>query len=330
MDKLKRVNTYFQNLKRKNLLVMLLKYGLGIASYTYVIAKIFDVLKKGAGMDILISASSILIILFVLCFIFLNWYTEAVKWKILVRPLVNIPVYISFKSVLAGLNLGLISPNRLGEPFGRALYINNVQKSRLILAALTGSMAQLFVTVLVGSVAFVFSIVWLEDSWNMGILLSKTVMLLWGIILGLFLTIPLILHSLKAINLSKYKLLKKIISSITFVKEYRFAIQLHIIALSIFRYLIFSVQLILLLWLFNVKVPLLQTFMSISFMYLMVAILPRSTLTEFGLRGSILLGLMAPFTENHLGVLMAASILWVINVGIPALVGNLFIFRKRG
>jgi hypothetical protein len=329
LNELKNLIFHFKNSRYRKRLVLLFKYILGIASYGYVFIKILRILQQGAELNI--HATSLTgLLLFVVCsLVYINWYLEAVKWRILIKPILSVPVKMAYKAVLAGINLGMVSPNRIGEPFGRAIYMNYSNKKQLVVASLAGGMAQFLITLLMGLVAFFISFVIREHTIDIHTLLSKRVLLTWSIIIGIIFAVPILLYYIQLIDLKRYRFIKEILSSLVFIKEYRFSTQFRILVLSLLRYLVFTCQLLLLLNICNIRTALIQTWVCISLMYLMVAILPRNTITEFGLRGSILIALMAPFTENHLGVFIAVSLLWIINVGIPALIGNFYMLRKK-
>ena len=71
--------------------------------------------------------------------------------------------------------------------------------------------------------------------------------------------------------------------------------------------------------------------------YFIMAIIPTIALTELGIRGSVALyffGIYAgrfPVLEGtaNIGVFAASTILWMINLGIPALIGTIFVFRLQ-
>jgi hypothetical protein len=68
-----------------------------------------------------------------------------------------------------------------------------------------------------------------------------------------------------------------------------------------------------------------------------MAIIPTIALTELGIRGSVALyifglysGQVLPVSgANSLGIFAASTLLWTINLGIPALIGTIFVFRLQ-
>ncbi|NTW33000.1 MAG: hypothetical protein HGB12_10290 [Bacteroidetes bacterium] len=102
------------------------------------------------------------------------------------------------------------------------------------------------------------------------------------------------------------------------------------------RYLIFIIQFYLLLNLFNAKIPFGQSFIMVSVIYFVMATIPTITLTEIGVRGSVALYFIGMYFEKHnpsalpdIGIITASSVLWLVNLAIPALLGTFFVFKLK-
>ncbi|MBP8876637.1 MAG: hypothetical protein KBG86_01210, partial [Flavobacteriales bacterium] len=63
--------------------------------------------------------------------------------------------------------------------------------------------------------------------------------------------------------------------------------------------------------------------MAIPVVYLIATLVPSIMITELGIRGSVAIAVFAPFGGDPVGVLIATTILWTINVAIPAIAGSL-------
>jgi hypothetical protein len=108
-------------------------------------------------------------------------------------------------------------------------------------------------------------------------------------------------------------------------------------ALSFARYVVFSTQYILLLYALGVNIPFYYAYLFISLIYFIMAIIPTIALTELGIRGSVAIyffgfyfsPLMTGSADLNLGILMASILLWVINLGFPAVAGSIFLFRLQ-
>jgi hypothetical protein len=93
---------------------------------------------------------AILVILLML----VNWSFEALKWRILIRHIQKISFFRAFRAILSGLSVSLAmnTPNGSGEYVGRILYVKEGNRIRAITLTFVGSMSQLIVTMLLGTI----------------------------------------------------------------------------------------------------------------------------------------------------------------------------------
>lgn len=252
-----------------------------------------------------------------------NWMIEARKWQILMMPLQQLPFGISFKSILAGVSIGVSTPNRIGEYGGRMLYVYEEVRLKSILMSLLGNISQLIITLLLGSIGLfiqkhiVFSACayynvsqnWFQVfSW----LISATTI---ASIIFYFRAekIPVLIGSIPFIN--------KWSSKMNGLTEVNVTILLRVLLLSAVRYFVFVGQYILLLQLVHVEVNITDAFWLISVLYLILAVIPGLTLLELGIRGMVAALLFGSFSENTLGIYAASAGIWLINLIIPAIAG---------
>ena len=110
-----------------------------------------------------------------------------------------------------------------------------------------------------------------------------------------------------------------------------------VMMLSFARYLVFSSQFYMLLGLFDVRIPYFNALVLIALIYFIMAIIPTIALTELGIRGSVALyifglyfGQIIPGSVDHaVGIFAASTVLWIINIGIPSVIGTAFVFRLQ-
>jgi hypothetical protein len=77
--------------------------------------------------------------------------------------------------------------------------------------------------------------------------------------------------------------------------------------------------------------------MIIPVVYFVISVVPTIALAELGIRGSVsifILGLYykssGTFTDEiSMGILAASSVLWLINLILPALIGTIFVFNLK-
>jgi hypothetical protein len=131
----------------------------------------------------------------------------------------------------------------------------------------------------------------------------------------------------------------KRIEKIPFVAKHRFFIQqledfhwkelTRILFLSGSRYVVFLVQYVLLLQVFEVQVSVIDAVCMVSVMFLVMAIVPTIALAELGFRGKISLQLFGLLSNNTIGIIATAAGIWIINLIVPAIAGSLFILGVR-
>lgn len=268
-----------------------------------------------------------------------NIILESIKWKYLIDKLEKITLVRSIKGVFAGISVSMIMPNRVGDYLGRVFMLKKANRIQAVLSTILGSLAQFFTTILFGLIAIVFYYpefylidtrlsLWLYVGFI--ILIASVVCLM---ILA-FLNFSVFSILLKKISGRYYKKIKKYAKVFSLYKQREL---LNVLLLSIIRYGVFSLQFFLLLSLFEVNVNYFEAMMLISIIYLVMTIIPTIALTEIGVRGSVslyvfqnhleILGLWN--TEQAIGVVSASSLLWLINLVFPAIIGTGFVFNLK-
>lgn len=263
---------------------------------------------------------------------FLNWGIEALKWKVLIQHIQPVSLGRSFKAILSGVSLAMNTPNRVGEYFGRILYVEEGNRIRAIALTLVGSMSQLIITMLAGCIGLLFLRYELENTNSLNVGLS----LIW-----INTTIYSTLAGVIGLLLFYFKLswTIKLLEKIPFVSKYTYFIQkleefewkelLRVLLLSLLRYGVFIVQYVLLLQVFDVNISVLQSMWLTMVMFLALAVIPTIALAELGLRGQLSMHLFGLFSNNTLGIVFTATGIWLINLVVPALAGSLFILGVK-
>jgi len=277
--------------------------------------------------------------IFVILLMLANWSLEALKWRVLIIHIQKISFITAFKAILSGLSvsLGLNTPNGAGEYVGRIIYIKEGNRLRAITLTFVGSISQLIVTMLLGTIGLFL----LHDNFYQATNQAIHLSLMWLDVMrygSIAITTALI-----AIYF-ELSWLVKLLERIPFVAKYSYFIQkledfkwqelLKVLLISVVRYIVFVVQYLLLLQVFAVDIDLFTAFWLITIMFLALAIVPTIALAELGVRGKISIFLFGVFSTNTLGIVLTASAIWLINLIVPALAGSLFIlsvklFRSR-
>jgi len=278
------------------------------------------------------------IILLVLGLMLVNWSIETFKWKFLISKIENVNFFKAFIAVISGVTVSIFTPNRIGEYAGRVFILEKADRWEGVLITMLGSMSQLLVTVITGSVSFIFFAYEYIDffSQNPEYYFYGLVLIIVILILFLIMLFYNISFLTRIINKLPGKL-KKISHYGNIFSYYNKKDLTIVLLLSFARYLVFSTQFFLLLKFFDIPIPYFQAITLISLIYIVVAILPTFFLTELGVRISASLFFICLYFYKHPlpavnindNIMIATSVLWLVNLAIPALFGAIFIFRLK-
>lgn len=272
------------------------------------------------------DAKLLTIIVFILMFI--NWSVEAIRWNSLLRKVEYVSFIDALKATFSGITFALFTPNRVGEYAGRVLFINTVSRWRILIVTTIGIYAQLLSTIFFGTLglAYVMLVSGVLSStfyveWTVIILLIISAILLFI----LYFNISLIENLLERFSfLSKAKLYLKVLL------HYSSKELFNVLSLSMLRYMVFTLQYLLLLKIFNIQIPLMEGIALIATIFLVQTIIPSIAIAEVGIRGNVALFFLTPYSGNQLGIVSAAWGLWLINLVIPAVIGMILILISRG
>ncbi len=262
-----------------------------------------------------------LIIVFLL--MLLNWGIESKKWQMLLKHTERLSFVAAFQSVLMGLAISIITPNRIGEYLGRILYLKNTNKLKGISITIIGSFAQILVTSMFGVLGLLFYLYAVEQSTFLYILLALSFLMACGMLYILF-HLDLLVDFCK-----KIPLLKKVSIYIEVIKRYERHTLMKLIFYAALRYLVYSTQFFLLLYITHQFFLPIKTFAGIWLLFWIIAVVPSFVIADIGVRGKTAVTFLAFVSGNALAILVSSVLLWVINLILPALVGCFFVFRIR-
>ena len=272
----------------------------------------------------------------VILLVFLNWGIEARKWQVLVKNLQPIKFVTAFKAVLSGLTLSLNTPNRIGEYGGRILYIEEGNRLSAISLSIAGSISQLIITLFMGCGGLLFLIFFQQahnSSMNLSVFWLKIFSLKILLIVSLVSTTGLMLFYFRlswiTLFLEKIPRLSSFTRYMEVLENFTAKILLRLLSLSFFRYLVFVIQYILLLQVFEVNISTVDAFWAMSLLFLVLAIVPSFAIADLGIRGKFSTELLNLYSANTIGIIGTTFGIWLINLFIPAIVGSILIFGAR-
>ncbi len=269
------------------------------------------------------NAMLIFVVIFLMPF---NWLLEAIKWKKLLSPFINITWFRSLKGVLSGVTLAVITPARIGEYGGRIAVLPAEKNWSGLVATLVSSISQNLSNVIfgfVGAICFITLYLDIETYAVWGLVLSGTFVLIFAILIYF--------------NISSFKrLLKSVLPNKVLI---RFKKQLNMLAqyddnilksafkLSVLRYIIYLTQYVLILKVFGIQIPLMASVSGVALIFLFQSGIPLPPVLGIVARGEIALYVWSLFSTNVIGILAATFALWIINLIIPALLGLIIVLN---
>ena len=243
-----------------------------------------------------------------------NWLLETYKLKwVLMQQSKSAPFFTCLKGVLTGVTLGIVTPARLGEYAGRMMAFSKERRTMIAGATMVTSLCQMAVTLFIGALcalALFRDYQYLEQGWVwMGVILSFA-----SIILGL-LYWPALLRSLDNFSIIKTKLNGSFVPNISRLGMTR------VLGLSCLRYFVYTIQFLLVLMAIGVETPPGYLLLHLPLIFFLQTLLPLPPITSFVGRASVAVVVLSQLGLSDLYILTASSMIWVINLVIPAFLG---------
>jgi hypothetical protein len=269
----------------------------------------------------------------------INWGLESFKWNILIQRIEKVGLIKSFQAVLAGVSVSIFLPNRSGEYLGRVFILEKANRMEGVLITIIGSISQMIITIsmgLFGFLAFYYQYMnkqsALHDYIGAGLILLVPIIVFSILLLyfNIHTVAPLLSRFFKG-KWARYSHYAEIF------KKYSSKDLFHVIVLSLIRYIVFSAQFYIFLRLFKVEVPFPEAMILISVIYLLMMVMPSIALTEIGIRGSLSVYMFSLYFQRagilpdtyQLGIFAASSMLWLLNIVLPAIFGTFFVFNLK-
>lgn len=236
-----------------------------------------------------------------------NWFLEGMKVYLNARQIREGDKF-SFKSVLAGVSTGLITPNRLGNFVGSRQWFTN--KKAYTTLNLYANVSQFVSTMIIGSVGV--------------ILLNEIPFKIPSLLFILLLLLGCLLYyNLPELKIKRFKWLEKYWLKIKGVHR------IQLLILSLLRSCVISVQYTCFLLAFN-NGEFLNLFLWTTVYYFYLTLIPSWFLNRLLIRESLALFVFLPLMDNSVGILISSLLLWILNLGIPALFGVYFLSKQNG
>lgn len=256
----------------------------------------------------------------------LNWSLEALKWRGLARKIQPVCFRDALEGVLAGLSFGFATPANLGDYAGRLLNLNSDRRLENLGAALLGNGAQYFVTLLGGTMGYAYF-----QATHAGTLHPGHRLLLGAMVLALGFGLWVGLRREAALNrLARYRWLAPVSRSLWVIGRYRAGELAHLMGWATLRYLVFSLQFLLVLHGFGIRLSLAELLSTVALVFFAKTVLPSfHFLSDLGIREFTALYFFSFFAVQPAAVVSATLTLWVLNILGPVMVGTVFLLRLK-
>lgn len=284
--------------------------------------KVFSVFSKHSFSQVDFNDNAPLLLGFSIVLMGINWSLEAVKWKQLVASFKVLSFRHALKGVLAGLSTGILTPNRLGNFIGRTVFVDPEYKVKAALLTMLANLAQFVVTIFFGCLGLLILGLHGLPMGSYWIVLSAVLVLL----LGLRIYIDPAILNRKPFN---YFFSDKIVEGISFVGETSLSLKLRVLSYSAGRYLVFVIQYVLIISAFWTTDAILTLGGGVMVVYLLMTLIPSFFFGKLFVREAAALFVLAEIGIPDSIILVSGFLLWLVNIGVPALVGTLFLLRKK-
>ena len=238
----------------------------------------------------------------------LNWFLETAKWKRLIAVAEKISWPQAWSAVLAGLAIGSATPNRIGEFAGRIFQLKQTPVRDGIVFTLVSSMMQVLVTVGFGIAGLLMTD---PDKY-----LHSGKAFIWTVA-----AVGIICIGLAYLKSSRGKI-AEYFSAFRMIEG---TVLRDVLILSAVRYMVYSLQFYLMLKICGVEASAMDLCWAIAVNYLVVTIVPSVIFSEMIVRGTVATGVIGGLCGNPGAAALAALLLWMINVGVPAAIGLFFV-----
>ncbi|MCQ2973776.1 MAG: flippase-like domain-containing protein [Bacteroidales bacterium] len=306
-----------------NIILNIFKYLLIIIFYIYlykISVPYFNQLSKLIPFIEGNNVDSIFIIITILLMI-PNWLIESIKWQEAISPIEKISLSTSIKGILKGIPPSTFTPNRIGETIGRPSVLTKGNKIEGGIATAYCGISQMPVMLFLGFIASLWFYFKQINFFNAEFLTSIIFIIICFcstiITLLIFFKPEWLIPFIKTKNLSN-----KYLSKLLFFNKYTFQNRKKIILLSILRFLVYCIQNYLLLLAFKINIEIIDGLCCIFLIYITMSFIPRPALAELGVRCSISVIILQPYTENITLPATSSALLWIINIFIPCLIGT--------
>lgn len=250
----------------------------------------------------------------------INWGIEGYKWKVLTRPIIEINFLNSLKSVLIGLAIGFFTPRSIGDYIGRMFFMPTKDKWKLTGALLVGSWGRLLVTLIFGLLGM-----FLVFEARIQSQLINVIYLTFFSLLCLY-----VVYLCRVVLLGKLKTwLPRVHKLLRIIRSYSKKEFMIVLFWSALRYLVFTIQFVVVLYLIDPEVSMLGLLPYIWLLYLVKSLAPSiNFLTDLGMREATSVYFLGFAGVEPEVALTAGMFIWFLNILVPTFIGGGLVWKR--
>lgn len=271
----------------------------------------------------MLKTSNKLIILSAFILSIANIYLQYLKWKVVCNTILEeFDKREILISLFYGFSAGSFTPARIGEYFGRAIFFKDRTLVQVTTATIIDKFCTLLVVALIGVSLFLYYLMPLAG--------HSAVLVISFILIYFFIYNKgsVIKNAVKE-WLMKFRKNSTLFTQSAFVQKFDRKSGLKLILLSILFYICFISQFALLISAFTNHFAIINYLWAGGLVMFFKTIVPVVTFGDLGLREGASVYFISHFGEPAAAGFNASIILFVINVLFPALIGLIFIIKKK-
>jgi hypothetical protein len=220
--------------------------------------------------------------------------------------------------VLKGIQTGMITPARAGEPLVRGLLLPLGLRTKGFLLSATGSIIQNMV-LMIGGMAGILLTQNQSSGDNTTFASLQKGIADYSLITVLTATATILLVYVLIKKFKDQPVIRQLISHLRAIAQLSRTRLIKVVGLTIARYAVYNFQLWLMLWFFDISASL-SDLGLIMIYYAAITLLPTMAVADLGIRSSIALFLFGMLSPNSPGIVASIFLVWIINLALPSVV----------
>ena len=313
----KKISSYLLKL---TILVLAFWFG-----YYYIVKDNKNLHEFGQQVAGLSRSKVIITMSVVVLLMFVNWVLESLKWWRLTRELSPMSVWKAIECVFCGLTWAIFTPNRIGEYGGRVMFLPNRKRIHGIFAMAVGAFGQNVVTNVLGASALIW---FLYTYLHLGLILMAGIT---SMALVLILSMLVFYFHIKWMVslLNSIKFLKKFHRFFDIMGKYKTTELISIMWFCLARFLVFTFQYYLVIHMMVPQIALLQMTLIMFVFFFINSAIPSLDMLDIGVRSFTAATLFSYVTHQSVAIVVAVSLIYIINLVIPAILGSVFVLKLK-